>query len=549
MDLVQLAYGDHAVWSDEVFDDDDDVREALSREDITDHPRPPISRVAEHFCTVPSCSDEPGDVAEDTLEFCGVLGAVGVLVLLAGRHGSIISMGAAGASGGVFLSANPHTIARRRTPALDAIRTGQPVWITSAVEMHKRYPEFVQGVRRRSKSGGMCALPLWQSGGVIGAVSIMFDRDMDFDAVTQNLITLLAALVARRVEHPWGIPEVFHHPDAALLGRMYDPVLIYRRSDDRFIFANPAALELLEHGREQVLFAPPDRVLRRVLNDSGESVRLCDLPIGVNHDVTILREDGERRIGEVHLGDADSEGRQMLVIIDRTEVLNGHDEVVEAEAEFRVVEERERLARELHDGVIQTLFATALTLAAAPSRHDGGPVVDTVRWAVSELDAAIRELRATVFDLHSPDCEAGGARSAIQRVVFTAERAAGIRIALDIDDGVEERIDGDSLHHVLRVLRESLSNVARHAEASEAWVRLTTADDLLELLVEDNGVGLPESKVLGDGLQNMVTRAEAIGGQCEIGRRAGGGTAVRWAAPLGDRSSEAPLATQKERCS
>lgn len=510
--------------------------------------RPRVVRAAEQLCSASYAGGQANDIAHNVLEVCDGLGAVGSLVLLADESGNVVDAGSAGVSGDVFFSGNPLIVTGRRTPSLDAMHNGYPVWIRSVDEMRALYREFTAGIQTDTVLGGMAALPLWAGVGVIGAVSVVFPGEVEFGIGTQSFLTLIAAEIARQVGQAGAREGSLGYRDLALLERMHDPVLVYDARADRFDLANAAALELLRCDRHTVLHSAPAAVFNRLVAGVGRYVEPEMLEHAGIHAVTLRGPDETEVLCELHVGERDSHGRQLLVIVDRTEEELEHDLLMESAAEFRVAEERERLARDLHDGVIQSLFATALTLAAAPMReHD--EISDTVKWAVSELDSAIRDIRATVFDLAAPDQHDGAVRAAVQRLVRTAERAAGISVSVEIGDGIDSALDEEHLRHVLRVLRESLSNVARHAHATTAMVRLSASDEQVEVLVEDDGVGVSETAEHGDGLRNLVNRARSIGGECEIRPRPGGGTAVRWVAPLGSTLPAGTPGPQMERCS
>ncbi len=194
-----------------------------------------------------------------------------------------------------------------------------------------------------------------------------------------------------------------------------------------------------------------------------------------------------------------------------------------------VLEDRDRIGRDLHDLVIQQLFAVGLSLQGA-SRLEGKPAVAArVAAAVDDIDATIKDIRRTIFELSNPESGAD-LRSGLTAAVTRAESALGLRPRLVIEGPVDSLVPPDLTLQLLAVLREALSNVARHAQAGRVEVRVR-ADDQLLLTVTDDGVGIP-SDVCESGLRNMRERAQTRGGTFAARPAPGGGTVVTWCVPL-----------------
>ena len=196
-------------------------------------------------------------------------------------------------------------------------------------------------------------------------------------------------------------------------------------------------------------------------------------------------------------------------------------------ARLAVYEDRDRIARDLHDLVIQRLFATGLQLHAL-RRTVAPETADAIKAAVRELDATIREVRSTIFDLR-PASE-GGALSDVRASVDDAERTLGFRPELKLAGAAEHGLPDAVRPHLLAVLREALANVARHAGASSVEVYLEIGDDV-RLAVRDNGKGLPGAWGRRGGTRTMHERAALLGGRCSIRTRPSGGTSVVWTVP------------------
>lgn len=197
-----------------------------------------------------------------------------------------------------------------------------------------------------------------------------------------------------------------------------------------------------------------------------------------------------------------------------------------------VLADRDRIARDLHDLVIQRLFATGMTLQGATRLQSLPAVNERIRTAIGDLDATIKDIRETIFELsHAND---GSLRAQVHELVRVAQGTLGFRPELMIDGPIDTVVPDHVRPHVIAVLVEALSNAARHAGASAVWIRVAadgTGDHAnLRLEVRDNGRGF----VMGgsnSGLRNMRERAESIGGSCTIESEAGAGTTIRWTVP------------------
>jgi len=197
--------------------------------------------------------------------------------------------------------------------------------------------------------------------------------------------------------------------------------------------------------------------------------------------------------------------------------------------ELLVFADRERIGRDLHDVVIQRLFAIGLRLQSGFKRTDEGPIHELLDEAVDQIDETIREIRRTIFELHR-QVDAGDVQSQITAVIDRAARALRFRPILHLEGAVRSRIDQALTQDVVAVLNEALSNVHRHADASDVRVTLAVDRDVL-LRVRDDGRGMPEH-VLESGIANLRERARARGGSLEIVRPRNGGTTMEWRVPL-----------------
>ena len=200
-------------------------------------------------------------------------------------------------------------------------------------------------------------------------------------------------------------------------------------------------------------------------------------------------------------------------------------------ARLAVLQDRERIARDLHDLVIQRLYATGMSLQGALPLITRPDVADRVSSAVDALDETIREIRSAIFSLQSPsDPKRVGLRAKILDVVEEMTAPLGFAPSLRLVGPLDEEVPGEVGEHLLSALREALSNAARHAGASSVDVTVDCGTDLA-LLVRDNGTGLGRS-TRRSGLTNLAERARALGGRLRVGRAEGGGTDLEWRVAL-----------------
>lgn len=205
-------------------------------------------------------------------------------------------------------------------------------------------------------------------------------------------------------------------------------------------------------------------------------------------------------------------------------------------ADAALLRDRERIARDLHDLVIQRLFATGLTLQSAMRLAEAGgdDLVRRIQQATDDIDETIRQIRSTIFELQSargPD----GLRAGLVTICAELTEALGSKPRLLIDGPIDTAVPPRVTQHVLAVAREALTNVAKHAHATTASleVSLDPARNQLRLVVRDDGDGLGPTSGEGRGLRNLEGRARALGGTFRVEPGAEGGTVVRWEVPLG----------------
>lgn len=197
-----------------------------------------------------------------------------------------------------------------------------------------------------------------------------------------------------------------------------------------------------------------------------------------------------------------------------------------ARSRTTLLEDRDRIARDMHDHVIQRLYATGLSLQSA-SRRSEGTVRERIDSAVDELDAAVKDIRHAIFELHHPTPE-GGLGPELEAIVESASEGFGFvpDVAFEGLGDIPFEYEAD----VLAVVRETLSNIVRHAQASDAHVSVSAVDDIV-VTVRDNGIGIPDGAARS-GLVNLRERAQSRGGTCHATALEPSGTEVSWRVPL-----------------
>lgn len=260
------------------------------------------------------------------------------------------------------------------------------------------------------------------------------------------------------------------------------------------------------------------------------------LDLGPGLYVPLLAD--ERRLGSLVL--ARSRGRAQFEPLDVAfakvfaSATAAAIEIGEARAELErigIVNEDERIARDLHDTVIQHLFAIGLSLQAARVAA-AGSLGDRIDAAVAQLDGVIREIRETIFRLPGRTANAKGLRDEMLRLAdkYAAQFGFTPRVAFHgaVDASVPEVVAG----HLLQVLAEAFSNTARHAEASSVDAIIAVEGGWLSFSLLDDGAGIVDEPTAGHGLRNMSTRATNLGGTFTVSRRDPLGTILEWRVPI-----------------
>ncbi|MCX4673704.1 GAF domain-containing protein [Streptomyces sp. NBC_01381] len=205
--------------------------------------------------------------------------------------------------------------------------------------------------------------------------------------------------------------------------------------------------------------------------------------------------------------------------------------------QISLFEDRDRIARDLHDLAIQRLFATGMTLQSAQRFVQHPEASERLTRAVDDLDTTIKIIRSTIFGLRAHDASTmtgPGLRVRIARTLEEAVAVLGFTPALRMEGLIDVDVPATVADDAVAVLSEALANITRHAQASAADVSIVVRKGQLTLIVTDNGVGIDEGGHRS-GLRNIAERAEGLGGTLAVGSGPDGGTRLEWRVPLPGR--------------
>jgi signal transduction histidine kinase len=213
-----------------------------------------------------------------------------------------------------------------------------------------------------------------------------------------------------------------------------------------------------------------------------------------------------------------------------------HARLHEKVRELSVLADRERIARDLHDTVIQRIFATGLALQAVAARVEDPAVADRLQAAVDDLDETVRHIRTTIFELQAKRLPGRSVRQEVLGMAAETAEVLGFDPVVRFDGPIDLALPAEVADNLLATVREALANVVKHARTPHLEISLVVREGRVVLDVLDEGVGLPpELRADGQGIKNLRARAEQLGGRMDVDDRDTGGVALRWAVPLDDR--------------
>lgn len=315
-----------------------------------------------------------------------------------------------------------------------------------------------------------------------------------------------------------------------------DAVLVLDAETLRFTYANEGATEQVGYSRDELLrmtmlhITPEftDRQLRELLGplERGEESSIMFTTVHRHRDGTDIPVE---ILVQAIPGEGHTPQRYVKIVRDVRERIETEERLRHAEQHLRVVEDRERIARDLHDIVIQKLFAAGMTIQSVSARTVDNEHGRRLAAVVDDLDDTIREIRSVIFSLQADSRDTAGVRAEVLRIADEEREALGFEPRIRFDgpvDAMDERITQE----LLPTLREALSNVAKHAGASVVEVDVE-CDDRVTLRVLDNGRGMPVALAGGNGIRNVTERATKLGGRCRVSARPDGGTVLEWQVP------------------
>jgi PAS domain S-box-containing protein len=323
----------------------------------------------------------------------------------------------------------------------------------------------------------------------------------------------------------------------ALVDAAPDGILL---ADERgtILFANRRAAELFAIALDDLVGRPVDDLLPERLREVhrahrtryGAEPRLRSMGAGLL--LHARRSDGSEFPVEISLSPLTTAGgvRVVAVVRDVSERLETEQQLRLAEQHLHIVEDRERIARDLHDVVIQKLFAAGMSVQSVAARSTDEEHSQRLTRVVDDLDDTIREIRSAIFSLQSEMRDESGLRAKLLGVLDDERAALGFEPRIRFDGRVDAT-SSDVTEAVLAVVREAISNVARHARASSVEVEVAHHDGFVTVRVVDDGVGIPDSPTAGNGIVNLNRRAEKLGGECVLTASPGGGTVLDWRVP------------------
>jgi signal transduction histidine kinase len=327
-----------------------------------------------------------------------------------------------------------------------------------------------------------------------------------------------------------------------------DPELGGPRESDARSFTAQAVLDCVSSWPDQRL--PDDSIVHTVLSSrqtqivsTGEGVIACADHGSLGPALLVPLSTAERNLGVLVLVWSDphdyipqdmvdlagSFGSQAAVTLVLAEARREHERLA-------VYEDRDRIARDLHDLVIQRLFATGMMLQGT-TRIDDVPAAsaERVSRAVDELDETIKEIRQTIFALHEPvDGPTSSARGRVLRETSQSAALLGFEPAVRFTGPVDSMLAPEVTEHLVAALREALTNAAKHADARRVEVIVQIEAGDVVLVVTDDGVGIADDGVgRRSGVANIDSRALELGGTCRLERVSeDGGTRLTWRVPL-----------------
>ena len=315
-----------------------------------------------------------------------------------------------------------------------------------------------------------------------------------------------------------------------LLEALPDAVLIVD-AEGRMVYANTLMEHLCGYGAVELAGKPievlvPERFRDQHVRHRSQYIRNPRTrPMGANLQISMRRKDSSEFPADISLSPLHTpKGVNIVAAVrDATD-----------RQRLALLDERERIAKELHDGVIQGLYAVGMTLQATHARADEADAVRTrLDAAIESIDAAIRDLRNYIFGLRPGILADRQLDQALRELGRELEERSGVVTVVDVDPAMASQFASASTQ-LIQIAREGLSNVARHAQATTCRLSLVRRGNQAVLEIDDDGRGFDSQRVRagGQGLRNMRERVNAMGGDVALHSSPAQGTTIEIRLPL-----------------
>ncbi|HSP28550.1 MAG TPA: PAS domain S-box protein [Ilumatobacteraceae bacterium] len=321
---------------------------------------------------------------------------------------------------------------------------------------------------------------------------------------------------------------------AALAGALIDASpdgLLLVDEDGTILLANPVVGTLFGWSQDELVGSSIDELVPPEFRSTHPRRRAAYVaeptsrPMGTGLELFGQHSSGEMFPVEVSLSPCTIDGTVFTIA-----TVRDVSERQESASRMAMLQDRERIARDLHDMVIQRLFAAGMHLQAVQSAAQPAMVAERIGSTINELDDTIRELRSAIFKLGQHG-ERRTLSAQLTEQVHDRARHLGFEPVLRLSGDIDTLPDfiADQL---VATVTEGLSNVVRHANATSAEVRIERIGDALSLHIVDDGVGLPKAPKRSGGLSNMMWRAAELGGTCTVAPNEPAGTRLLWHVPV-----------------
>lgn len=319
---------------------------------------------------------------------------------------------------------------------------------------------------------------------------------------------------------------------ATLLDASPDGLLLVA-ADGEILLANPQAERMFGRG-DQIVGSSVDELVPDEKRGGHAALRAryserpTSRPMGTGLRLLAQHSDGSLFPVEISLSHVTIDGTAYTIA-----AVRDVSERQETMARVALLKDRERIARDIHDMVIQRIFAAGMQLQAVSGLVESPVAKGRLAEVTDDLDETIRQLRQSIFQLGQDD-EQRTLSSHLAAVIDERSRHLGFAPSLNVEGGLDDLPDfiGDQL---VATLTEALSNVARHAGATEATIDVVRTVGAVSLTVRDNGVGMDRVPKVRGGLSNMMWRAAELGGTCSVAPSTPRGTMLVWNVPVVDR--------------